>query len=103
MATYTYYLTHKKNLLAASRNYKLKIKAEVLTHYGNGKCACVICGEGRIPCLTVDHIEGNGRNHLGQIGTYLTHWLKNNDYPYGYRTLCMNCQFIERQKLYDKL
>jgi len=52
---------------------RVQIKTEVLTHYGKGYLACVICGESRLACLSIDHINGGGR----------------------YQTLCMNCQFLK--------
>jgi len=67
-------------------------KEAVLTHYGNGKLACVRCGEARLPCLT---ISGNNKRR-GQ-GLYM--WLKKYKYPEGYQTLCMNCQFIKKSAI----
>ena len=82
--------------------YRTQLKLEVLTHYGNGKCACVQCGFDDILALSIDHINGNGNEHRRVLGTtggrpfYV--WLKKNNYPEGYRTLCMNCQYIKRFK-----
>lgn len=82
------------------REYRDLRKVEVLTHYGNGKCACVQCGESRLACLSIDHIAGNGKaekrkyGYKSGQGTY--RWLKCNGYPRGYQTLCMNCQWIKR-------
>ncbi len=75
-------------------------KIKVLTHYGNGKCACVRCGFDNVWALSIDHIEGRGeqdRHHLGRQGGHPFYkWLMDNGYPKGYQTLCMNCQFIKR-------
>jgi len=86
-----------------NRNAKLrgiqKLKEQILIHYGNNKLSCVICGEGRLDCLSIDHINDNGAEHrreLGIIGGAFYRWLRRNDYPPGYQTLCMNCQFIKR-------
>jgi len=80
-------------------NWRLDIKRDVLTHYGDGKCACVICGEARLPCLSIDHIEGGGnkqrRGKLRAVTPFYL-WLRSNGYPKGYQTLCMNCQFVKR-------
>ena len=77
-----------------------EIKQEVLTHYGNNKCCCVQCDENRLACLSIDHINGGGnkeRNKLRKRSSYLYYtWLKKNNYPEGYQTLCMNCQFVKR-------
>jgi hypothetical protein len=37
-----------------------EIKKSVLHHYGNEKYECVLCGENRIVCLSIDHINGGG-------------------------------------------
>ena len=81
------------------RSWRLDIKRDILTHYGNGRCACVRCGESRLACLSIDHIAGGGNKQRqgklrGTVPFYL--WLRSNDYPEGYQTLCMNCQFIKR-------
>lgn len=93
-----YRLTHKRDDIAASR-YRLRTKIAALTHYGNGKCACVVCGYSNDLALSIDHINSNGAEHRAKnsmIGSHFYLWLKNNNYPEGYQTLCMNCQFIKR-------
>ncbi len=87
------YREHARELLLAK-------KGEVLTHYGNGKCACVVCGYENVKALSVDHINGKTANEptdkkLNGIGMYL--WLIREIFPQGYQTLCMNCQFIKRE------
>ena len=80
--------------------YNTKIRKDVLTHYGNGKLACVCCGYSDIRALSIDHINGGGGKHrkaLGlRAGVPFYQWLRLQEYPMGYRTLCMNCQFIAR-------
>lgn len=68
----------------------------VLTHYGNGKLACLWCGEDRLPCLTLDHINDNGAEHRRQLNGDVYHYLRKKDYPEGYQTLYMNCQWIKK-------
>ena len=81
------------------RDKHRQLKVDVMTHYGKGECACVICSENRLDCLSIDHIEGGGNKHrkttLRSTGSFYK-WLKTNDYPEGYQTLCMNCQFAKR-------
>uniref|UniRef100_A0A6H2A3P1 Uncharacterized protein n=1 Tax=viral metagenome TaxID=1070528 RepID=A0A6H2A3P1_9ZZZZ len=79
---------------------RITVKAEVLTHYGRNKYACVICGESRPACLSIDHINGNGcqerkRSGGNRYGYKFYCYLKKNNYPKGYQTLCMNCQFCK--------
>jgi len=82
------------------RQYRQEKKIEVLTHYGNGKCACVQCGESRLACLSIDHINGNGaqarRENHAKVGSNFYKWLRHKGYPDGYQTLCMNCQYVKR-------
>ena len=76
------------------------LRLEVLGHYGKGKVACVICGESRTACLSIDHINGRGAEHRRQIkvkGTTFYSWLRKREYPEGYQTLCMNCQWVKRK------
>ena len=75
-----------------------KIKEEVMTHYGNGKLACVCCGEDHIAFLTIDHVNGRQEHEKGSIsnrskysGRALWSYLKRNGYPEGYETTCWNC------------
>ena len=77
---------------------RIDIKKEVLTHYGNNKLACITCGESRLACLSIDHIDGNGCHHRKEWNRYGYRFyirLKRDGFPAGYQTLCMNCQFIK--------
>ena len=80
------------------KKWRLRIKTEVLTYYSNGKLACVRCGEGDITCLSIDHKNGGGHQHLKKIGgaVMLYRWLQKEGYPEGFQTLCMNCQWKKR-------
>jgi len=71
-------------------------KIEVLTHYGNGKCACIKCGFWDARALSIDHINGGGSKHIKSLGKPFYDWLVENNYPDGYQTLCMNCQWIKK-------
>ena len=85
----------KQKLLEAVHRSQHKTKLAVLTHYSNGKCACVRCGESDINCLTIDHmkaVQGGERIRPG----YFYRWLIKNNFPEGYQTLCMNCHWRKR-------
>jgi len=92
---------HKEQYNQKERERKERVKREVLGYYGNGKTACVVCGESRVMCLSIDHINGGGGKHRKSIwacqhgGHPFYRWLKTNCFPLGYQTLCMNCQFIK--------
>ena len=83
-----------------NKEYRINIKTRVLAHYSQSIVPkCVWCGEKRLPCLSIDHIEGCGtaerrRTHKG--GYYFYLWLEKQGYPTGFQTLCMNCQFIKK-------
>ncbi len=98
-----WYKTHREERLPIARKSAIanrrKLKLEVLTHYGSdlGKPKCVTCGDERLPCLTIDHINGGGAEHRRSLGTRnICQWLKKKNFPYGYQTLCMNCQFMKK-------
>ena len=85
------------------RDYRQRERVKVLTHYGNGSLACVMCGESREPVLSIDHTTGEGGKHRKLIkGTPIYHWLIMNNFPEGFRTLCMNCQWLERRRLINE-
>ena len=68
-------------------------KVLVYKHYGGAQC--VLCGETRVDCLSIDHINHDGGKFRKEIGsTYVYSWIIKNNYPEGYRILCMNCNHI---------
>lgn len=72
------------------------IRCETFAHYGNGRIACVCCGEAEMKFLTIDHINGGGtkeRELLNRQGVTFYLWLIKQGFPAGYQTLCMNCNY----------
>ena len=92
-----YNIRCKDKIAVYHKKWLLRTKMQVLTYYGNGKAACVACGESDLRCLSIDHINSRGGNHRKEInrlgGGRFYIWLVHNNYPLGFRTLCMNCQF----------
>jgi len=108
--------THKARVLEKHREWRLKniekwrelikkeqqkLKREILTYYGNGRLACAKCGFANMRALSIDHVNGEGKKQREEIhrsggGANFYRWLKKENYPDGYQTLCMNCQFIKR-------
>lgn len=82
-----------------SKKSIIKFKNECLEAYGK-KCIC--CGETVTAFLTLDHERGKGNEHRKSLfihnvgGLHMYRWLKKNNYPSGYRILCMNCNWATR-------
>ena len=86
--------THSKHPGAVkSRYYKKLDKKQVLEHYSNGELKCVCCGFAEIDGLSIDHIEGRKKWKHGKDdrSDELYSWIKRNNFPKGFQTLCMNC------------
>ena len=78
--------------------WRRALKFEVLTHYGNGKAACIRCGFDDARALQIDHVFGGGAKEIrahGQGGTGQYLRLKKAGFPPGYQTLCANCNWIK--------
>jgi len=98
-----YYRFHDEHLLkmrAYQRAFREKLKDEMFQAYG---AACVCCRENRREFLTLDHIDGQGRDHglahrkwgIGGTPVYLD--LRRKGWPKDhYRILCMNCNWAKR-------
>ena len=69
-----------------------QIKEGIFEHYGT-ECEC--CGETQIEFLSIDHINGGGNKHRRDLGggTSFFKWLRDENYPPGFRVLCMNCNW----------
>jgi hypothetical protein len=69
-------------------------KLAVMAHYSQGSNACQCCGEQNLEFLTIDHSTGDGRIHRQSLKSRDFYgWLVRQNYPEGYRVLCMNCNF----------
>ena len=71
------------------RNHRLA-REQCIEAYG-GRCAC--CGESRYEFMSIDHINGGGRQHIAtaEVGGKLARWLVRKEFPLGFRVLCHNC------------
>ena len=78
------------------------VKRIVLTHYGNGAFRCTCCDETIEEFLTIDHLNGKGKDdRLARCGReqnshafYLA--LISQSFPKGYSTRCLNCNLGRR-------
>ena len=92
----------RKRRSGYNTQFREQLKIGVLSHYSRGdKPECVICGEVRLPCLSLDHINNDG--HLAKNRGYNFYlYLKKAGFPdIGLQTLCMNCQF-EKRSIYEE-
>lgn len=79
---------------AKGRQQRIEAREKVMEHYGR-LCRC--CGESNPKFLTVEHINGGGRQHRKEIGaSAISIWLVKNDFPEGFELLCYNCNCGKR-------
>ena len=90
LVCYYRYMSSAERQVSGQKDSYLELKAYVLEYYGGGVLACIKCGFTDLKALTVDY--ANGVNGNGRRSTNMYWWLKANDFPAGYRTLCTNCQ-----------
>jgi len=78
----------------SAKNRAREDRKSALNYYGN---SCNFCGEDIEIFLTIDHIDNNGAEHRkmincsGRAGSTTYAWLRRNNYPKGFQTLCYNC------------
>ena len=90
-----WYRRNKASVLKQMAANKVKVKKEVLAHYG-GQCAC--CSENTYEFLTMDHMNNDGAAHrradkLARWNIY--RWLKQNGFPKDFQILCANCHLAK--------
>jgi len=90
-----HYLKYRETIRATDNQEKKErrriCKQRAIEHY-DSRCAC--CGETKIEFLTIDHINGGGKRHKKTFnGRTISEWLCDNNFPDGFRLLCMNCNF----------
>jgi hypothetical protein len=91
--------THSKHPGAVkSRYYKKLEKKKVIEHYSGGKMKCSCCGFAEIDGLSIDHIKPRkGWKHDDTFrANKLYSWLRRNNLPKGFQTLCINCNHAKR-------
>lgn len=85
---------YREKKIAYMKEYGKKLKKKIFNHYGGFMCSC--CGEKEKKFLTIDHINGGGTKHRKETnggGRTTYRWIIKNNFPEGFRVLCMNCNF----------
>jgi hypothetical protein len=92
-ATAAWRTTHTEEYRSTNREYKRRIRMDVLLHYSKGNLRCKCCKESEPRFLTLDHVNGGRTKHRKSFSsaTGLFEWLRKNGYPPGYAVLCYNC------------
>ena len=88
---------NKKKRRELSSERQQRLKRYVIGHYSNGTNSCAFCSFDDMRALSIDHINGGGLKHIRSVHN-LYNWLIKNNYPLGFRVLCMNCQWIKRSE-----
>ena len=88
-----WYIRNKEKKREISRKDNLVYRMKVLTHYSKGSPRCECCGENNLEFLSLDHIDGGGKEHRKTTGngTQFYRWVVKNNFPPILRVLCMNC------------
>jgi hypothetical protein len=93
-----------KNIKQYLKNYRHKIRLEVLAFYSDNTMKCRNCGYSDVRALCLDHINNDGAKYRKEKyndsrqggGTIdLFNYLRKNNYPSGYQVLCWNCNHIK--------
>lgn len=88
-----YYPLHKEWKTKYNKTRNAYYKLQVMTSYSKGTPHCECCQEKAMEFLSIDHIYGGGKEHRKMTGSGISfyRWLINNNFPKGFRVLCMNC------------
>lgn len=91
---------HLQLMSDSVKRRKSKDKIAAFTHYGQ---KCAYCADSRQLFLTIDHINNDGAVHRRNLrtgkqgGHDIYAWLRKNNYPVGFQTLCYNCNCVKAQ------
>jgi hypothetical protein len=75
-----------------ARATRQKQRWDAILHYSSSDPKCSCCGERTPEFLAIDHINGGGTQHRKEVpANKFYRWLRDNNWPEGYRVLCHNC------------
>jgi hypothetical protein len=82
---------HQLNRVTAKKT-RQRQRWDAIMRYSNGDPKCSCCGERTPEFLVIDHINGGGTQHRKEVpANKFYRWLRDNNWPEGYRVLCHNC------------
>ena len=87
---------YPKKYMATVRKSQRKLRTEMINGYG-GKCSC--CGETILEFLTLEHTNGDGKQHRKRVGEGAAVWrdLRERNWPQnGFTLLCWNCHMVTK-------
>lgn len=79
----------------ASCEYRRQLRLAAFKVYGE---YCLCCGETNDIFLCIDHVNNDGAVHRRtdlRCGKTIYIWLRRNNYPAGFQTLCYNCNMAK--------
>jgi uncharacterized protein (DUF2336 family) len=89
---------HVAELRSTSIRYTRGLRLATLQAYGGPAPRCACCGESYLEFLCIDQIGGDDTAQRAQLraarsgsSTKLYRWLRDNQFPPGFRVLCHNC------------
>lgn len=91
-----YVTSNRQKINEKNTNWRKNVRLAVLRHYSNGSLSCACCGEPNLEFLCIDHVAGGGNRHrkeVGQGGYAIYIWLRQRQFPEGFRVLCFNCNY----------
>lgn len=87
------YPNRRDHNIKQCKEWRDKLRIDVLKHYSNGSLKCSCCSESNVEFLALDHANGDGAEHRKCVGSgaAMYSWIRKHDYPEGFQVLCHNC------------
>lgn len=86
---------HRERMNAYWRDYRARVKAETLEHYG-AACVCVCCGNAYELHLTLDHVKGGGTaERKARAGAPSWRIARQEGFPDRFQVMCWNCNWAK--------
>ena len=88
---------HPKEISIRAKIWRDKLKIEILNYYSNNNPKCNCCGEKQFEFLTLDHINGGGKEDrkIRGWGSAFYYNLRKEGFPPGFQVLCYNCNMAK--------